>query len=126
VSRVLRALLRAAVETDTEARLLHGTWQTRCLHCRTRLALGPDGEPLGATTLEHIVPRSWFGRRAAASLAARVGRPDAPRNLALACARCNQQKGRTSDAAGPSDERARAVVTALLERRERRYTEASS
>jgi 5-methylcytosine-specific restriction endonuclease McrA len=123
VGRTLRLLLRVAAETDADARLVDGTWHTRCLHCRTHLALGGDGEPLGPTTLEHIVPRSWFGRRAAAALVARVGRPDAPVNLALACARCNQQKGRGPDAAGPADADALAIVTALLERRLRRYTE---
>jgi 5-methylcytosine-specific restriction endonuclease McrA len=126
VGRTLQALLRIAVETDTEARFDGQLWQTRCLHCRAHLALGANGEPLGSTSLEHIVPRSWFGRRAAAALVARVGQADAAMNLALACARCNQQKGRGPDAAGPADPDAVALVAALLERRRLRYPETSS
>lgn len=116
----LRHLLRLAAETDAEARLENGIWQTRCLHCRAHLAIRDTGEPLGTTTLEHIVPRSWFNRRAAEDLTAAVGGPADARNLALACARCNQQKGRGPDAAGPSNGRAREVVRALIERRGRR------
>ena len=44
-----------------------------------------------------------------------------PRNLAVACARCNQQKGRRHDARGPRDPRAREVVGHLLARRLERY-----
>lgn len=121
MKRSLRSLLLAAIDTDAHARIAGGLWHTRCLHCRAHLTLGADGEPLGGTTLEHVVPRSWFGRRAAAALTARVGTPDAPVNLALACARCNQQKGRGPDAAGPDDHGAFAIVAALLERRLQRY-----
>jgi HNH endonuclease len=49
--------------------------------------------------------------------------PSDARNLALACARCNQQKGRGPDAAGPGDARARAIVRTLLDRRAERYIE---
>lgn len=118
-----RQLLRLAVESDREARLADGVWQTRCLHCRAHLALGSTGEPLGATTLEHIVPRSWFGRRGAEDLTAALDGPADRRNLALACARCNQQKGRGPDAAGPADARAREIVGALLARRAGRLLE---
>jgi 5-methylcytosine-specific restriction endonuclease McrA len=112
-----RHLLRLAVESDREARLVGGLWQTRCLHCRAHLALDRTGEPLGATTLEHIVPRSWFGRRGAEDLTSLLDGPADRRNLALACARCNQQKGRGPDAAGPGDARAREIVKMLLVRR---------
>jgi hypothetical protein len=78
---------------------------------------------IGHASLEHIVPRSWFDKRAAATLVARVGAPDDPRNLAVACAPCNQQKGRTHDARGPADLRAIEVITASLERRLARYRE---
>jgi 5-methylcytosine-specific restriction endonuclease McrA len=116
-------LLRA-VETDARAsRLADGGWVVPCLHCQSKLTVSAHGEPHGATTLEHIVPRSWFGRAAARDLVARVGEPDAPRNLAAACARCNQQKGKTHDADGPSSARAREVVRQLLDRRADRFRE---
>ena len=118
-----RHLLRLAVESDRQARLVDGVWQTRCLHCRAHLSLDASGEPLGTTTLEHIVPRSWFGRRGAEALTAALDGPADPRNLALACARCNQQKGRGPDAAGPGDARAKEIVRALLDRRAGRLRE---
>lgn len=121
--KALRHLLRLAAATDREARLADGTWQTRCLHCRAHLSISLQGDPLGSATLEHIVPRSWFGRRGSEELVAGLTGPSDARNLALACARCNQQKGRGPDAAGPGDARAREIVRSLLDRRAERYIE---
>lgn len=119
-----RQLLRRAVETDARAsRLADGSWVVPCLHCQSKLAVGARGEAHGPATLEHIVPRSWFGRGAARDLVDRVGDPDAARNIATACARCNQQKGKTHDADGPSSPRAREVVAQLLDRRAERFRE---
>ena len=118
----LRRLMLLAAHTDAQAALADGLWTTRCLHCRRTLRLRADGEPIGATSLEHVIPRAWFGRRAAAALTARVGdAPDDARNLAHACARCNQDKGKGPDARGPSDPRAFAVVATLLEARLARW-----
>ena len=111
------ALLLLVVQHDTAAMARDDGWVTPCLHCRSTLAVTRTGAPLGATTLEHIVPRSWFRQRSARVLVERVGAPDDVRNLALACARCNQQKGKSHDADGPSSERAREVITALLDAR---------
>jgi 5-methylcytosine-specific restriction endonuclease McrA len=121
VARALRQLLRLAAETDSRARLVEDLWQTRCLHCRTMVTITHDGAPLGSTTLEHIVPRSWFGRRQADDITRTLAGPDDPLNLSLACARCNQQKGRRADADGPGDERARATVARLLAARRARF-----
>jgi 5-methylcytosine-specific restriction endonuclease McrA len=121
MARPLRQLMVLALDTDTDARTENGLRRTRCLHCRAHLTVADDGTPLGASTLEHIVPRSWFGRRAAADLTDGLMGPDDPRNLAIACARCNQQKGRGPDAAGPADARAHEVVSALLARRLARF-----
>ena len=121
MARPLRQLVGLALDTDTEARTENGLRRTRCLHCRAHLTVARDGTPLGTSTLEHIVPRSWFGRRAADDLTAGLTGPDDPRNLAIACARCNQQKGRGPDAAGPADARAHEIVTALLARRRARF-----
>ncbi|WP_415916823.1 HNH endonuclease [Xanthomonas arboricola] len=124
---VLRQRLLLAAQTDTQAQLLDGNWETRCLHCRRRLQLRADGEPLGHTTLEHVVPQAWFGRRAAATLCAQVGDDaNAARNLALACAGCNHAKGRRHDANGAGDARAVEVVSALLSARLARCREPPS
>lgn len=120
MSRVHRLLL-SVVETDTRAtRGPDGSWVVPCLHCQSKLVIAPSGAPLGTATLEHIVPRSWFGRGASRALVLRVGDAEAPANLAVACARCNQRKGKSHDAEGPSSVRAREVVAALLDRRAER------
>lgn len=119
----LRRLFLLAAATDREAARDGAGWRTRCLHCRSALLLAADGEPLGHATLEHVIPRSWFERAAAAPLVARVGAPDDPRNLALACRRCNHDKGKGPDERGPRDARAFEVVAALLERRLARWRE---
>lgn len=122
----LRRLLRLAAMSDTQAALDGDRWRTRCLHCRAHLDLRADGEALGATSLEHVIARAWFGRREASALTARVGgNPDDPRNLALACRSCNQAKGTTHDACGPGDPRALAITAALLDRRLARWREPS-
>lgn len=118
----LRRLFLLALSTDSEAQLRDDEWETRCLHCRRRLFVRDDGEALGNTTLEHVVPQAWFGKRAAAALTALVrdGNNDA-RNLAIACASCNHDKGLSHDARGPNDERARIVIGQLLEKRLARW-----
>jgi len=118
----LRRLFLLALETDREARLELGTWQTRCLHCRTRLQVRGDGTPLGAASLEHVVAQAWFGKRAASPFTSQVGDDaDDARNLAIACTRCNHDKGKGPDARGPQDARAFEVVQALLMKRLARW-----
>ncbi|MEB1530657.1 HNH endonuclease [Xanthomonas sp. WHRI 7945] len=119
---VLRQRLLLAAQTDAQAQPVDGGWETRCLHCRRRLRVRDDGEPLGHSTLEHVVPQAWFGRRAAIALCGLVGDdPNDARNLALACAGCNHTKGRHHDARGPQDARAYDVVAALLSARLARW-----
>jgi hypothetical protein len=118
----LRRLFLLALETDLEVRPAGDVWQTRCLHCRTRLQVRADGAPLGSASLEHVVPQAWFPKRAAAPLVERVGGdPDDARNLAIACTRCNHDKGKGADARGPSDARALEVVGSLLDTRLARW-----
>ncbi|MFA4620127.1 HNH endonuclease [Xanthomonas perforans] len=90
---VLRQRLLLAAQTDAQAQLHDGLWETRCLHCRRHLQVLADGEPLGHTTLEHVVPQAWFGRRAQ----------------------------RRHDANGAGDARAYEVVSALLSARLARW-----
>ncbi|MDR6671466.1 HNH endonuclease [Xanthomonas sp. 1678] len=119
---LLRQRLLLAAQTDAQAQPVDGGWETRCLHCRRRLRVRDDGEPLGHSTLEHVVPQAWFGRRAAIALCGLVGDdPNDARNLALACAGCNHTKGRHHDARGPQDARAYDVVAALLSARLARW-----
>jgi 5-methylcytosine-specific restriction endonuclease McrA len=87
------------------------------------LVLSESGEPLKGATLEHVIPQSWFGKRAASRLLQGLMGPDDPRNLALACARCNQGKGKRIDARGPLDERAVEVILALFKKRSDRFTD---
>jgi 5-methylcytosine-specific restriction endonuclease McrA len=123
----LRRQFLQALRSDSQACLVEDCWETRCLHCRRRLQVRADGEPLGHATLEHVVPRAWFGKRAATVLSMRVGAdPEDARNLALACARCNHDKGKGPDARGPVDVRAFEVVTALLDARLRRWRDPAS
>ena len=117
----LHVLLLLAARTDSRASLQEGHWQTGCLHCRSRIGITAAGKPWPGTTLEHIVPRSWFGRSQAKDLVVQVESADDPRNLALACARCNHQKGRGPDARGPADTRAYAIVERLLATRMSRW-----
>ena len=120
----LRRLFLRALTTDGVAERIGDVWETRCLHCRTRLRATADGEALGQASLEHVVPQAWFGKRAAAALTARVG-DDAndARNLAIACKSCNQGKGMSHDARGPSDPRACDVISRLLDNRLARWRE---
>lgn len=117
----LRKLLVAAVQTDAVAELVDGTWRTRCLHCRSALYVSDEGVTSNGATLEHIIPQSWFEKRAAVELIGDLTGPDDVRNLALACPRCNQGKGLNHDKAGPSNQRAREVVQALFAKRQERY-----
>jgi len=118
----LRRLFLCALQHDNEAQPTAKGWETRCLHCCTRLHFTFEGEPHGAGSLEHVIPHAWFGKRTAAALCAFVeDNPNHPRNLAVACTRCNQSKGKGPDARGPADARAMQVITEMLARRQARW-----
>lgn len=117
----LKRLFLLAAKTDTKAARTEEGFTAPCLHCRSTLALRADGEALGNATLEHVVPVSWFGKRAAARLVAGLEGPDDARNLALACRRCNHDKGTGPDARGPADARAFEIVAQLVATRLARF-----
>jgi 5-methylcytosine-specific restriction endonuclease McrA len=118
---LLRKLLLAVVQTDSVAELIDGVWRTKCLHCRAALYVSDDGVATNGATLEHIIPQSWFEKRAAADLIGDLGHANNVRNLALACPRCNQSKGHGHDKAGPADRRAREVIQSLFDKRQARF-----
>ena len=105
-------LILAIVATDStfEKVVVRGeaAWSGRCIHCNARLLVALDGAALGDVTIEHIVPRHHGGS-------------DARTNLALACSRCNSEKGRRHDHTPEKDPRRLELVARLQEKRLGRY-----
>lgn len=79
-----------------------GQWVGKCLHCGSRIENS-------TATVEHIVPR------------ARGGSGTDLLNMALACARCNNEKGIRHDPAYPKDARSVEVINNLLRVRAERW-----
>ena len=105
VSRRDLMLMCAAVDrTFTYGGGRLGTWVGKCIHCRRKLGLDADGTSQGTATLEHITPRTHGGTNTLD-------------NLAIACARCNTQKGRKLDILPLKDARLQNVIRILTERR---------
>ena len=80
----------------------------KCIHCRTKLVVSSRGET--AATLEHVLPQSHGGT-------------DDLRNLALACARCNHEKGLRHDVRRANDPIFVELLTRLREERAKRWRE---
>lgn len=111
VERTRRLLLWcAATDVTFERTTLAGAPAIvgKCIHCRSKLALRLDGTPLSNATLEHIVPRVHGGT-------------DALENLAIACARCNAQKGYRHDCQPLKDPKLQAVMARLQAQRAARW-----
>jgi 5-methylcytosine-specific restriction endonuclease McrA len=109
VSRRHLLLLAAAVTDSTfEKTTLDGrvAWVGKCIHCNTKLVVAGDGRALGEATLEHVFPETQGGT-------------DAVANLAVACARCNREKGSRHDAKGGP--RFDEIVALLRARRAERW-----
>jgi 5-methylcytosine-specific restriction endonuclease McrA len=79
----------------------------KCIHCGAKVTVALDGTLLGGATLEHIQPRAHEGG-------------DDIENLAIACARCNAQKGVRHDSRRKGDPKLVELVARLLERRRSR------
>lgn len=106
-ARKQRLLLQVAKSDRTFARtesrgevILEG----KCIHCQRKLALYPDGRPVGDATLEHIIPKNHGGT-------------DDIENLAIACARCNSEKGLRHDHKPQGDPKLREMIAMLQARR---------
>jgi 5-methylcytosine-specific restriction endonuclease McrA len=85
-------------------------WKGRCLYCDTPIWLELGGAAITDVSVEHLLPRARGGT-------------DDLRNLALACSRCNQEKGRRHDASKRSA-RADDVIAAAITRRAERWRDA--
>ncbi len=102
-------LILEIVKTDVTFEQYAEGWVGRCLHCNTSIHVGLSGQSSG--TIEHIVPSSAGGSGTDLT------------NLALACSRCNNEKGIRHDPVYPSDPRAVEVVNNLLAKRKKRWRE---
>ncbi|HSK01196.1 MAG TPA: HNH endonuclease [Kofleriaceae bacterium] len=109
MSRRHLLLLAAAVTDSTfERTTLDGrpVWVGKCIHCNSKLVVADDGRSLGAATLEHVWPETQGGTNEVT-------------NLAVACARCNREKGSRHDHRGGA--RLEQVVALLQARRLERW-----
>lgn len=73
-------------------------WVGRCIHCNVRIVVDDEGSTLA--TIEHIFPRTHGGT-------------DDVENLALACRRCNGEKGVRHDQREKNDPKFIEIVEAL-------------
>ena len=110
MARHLHLLAAAATDNTFERTRLdeRTVWVGKCIHCNSKLVVADDGRSLGEATLEHIVPQARGGT-------------DDVMNLAVACARCNREKGKRHD--HKRGERLGEVVTQLQARRAERWRE---
>jgi 5-methylcytosine-specific restriction endonuclease McrA len=109
MSRRHLLLLAAAVTDKTfERATLDGkpVWVGKCIHCNSKLVLADDGRSLGEATLEHVWPETQGGTNDVA-------------NLAVACARCNREKGSRHDHRGGA--KLEQIVALLQARRRERW-----
>lgn len=86
-----------------------GIWIGRCIHCGRKLGVGHAGAT--DATVEHINPLCNDGDSVD------------PRNLALACKGCNNEKGVRHDKHAGKGGRADEVITALQGKRLARWRE---
>lgn len=102
-------LLVASTDRTFERKERNGrtVLEGKCIHCRRKLQLDADGTPLNGATLEHIVPKNHGGS-------------DDVDNLAIACARCNAEKGLRHDHKRADDPKLREVIERLQARRRKR------
>lgn len=104
-----KRVVLSIVETDStfEVEDHDGYWVGNCIHCNRKLAVAPDGTT--DATVEHINPLCHGGEATD------------PRNLALACRGCNNEKGVRHDQHAGKGGRADQVIGALLQKRASRW-----
>ncbi|RYF05961.1 MAG: HNH endonuclease [Deltaproteobacteria bacterium] len=106
-----QSLILRIVSTDKtfERRLVgaKSVWCGKCIHCNSKLVVTAEGDAAYAT-VEHIVPTTKGG-------------DEALDNLALACRRCNNLKGKRLDQRPLSDPALQHVIALLRARRQARW-----
>jgi 5-methylcytosine-specific restriction endonuclease McrA len=106
-----RRLLLAAAESDSTFERVSDRegeyWVGKCIHCQSRVSVPLDWSEPAHATLEHIVPRTHGGG-------------DDLENLAVACQRCNQGKGKRLDHRPRNDPKLQQVIETLQTRRRAR------
>lgn len=111
MSRRTRRLLLAAASTDSTFQRQSARGREylvgKCIHCQTPVSVPLDPDEAAHATLEHIMPKHHGGG-------------DEPENLAVACRRCNQGKGRRLDPRRLDDATLQQVIRTLHERRRSR------
>ena len=109
-NRRQRLLLKAANSDCTFERSERNgvpVLEGKCIHCRRRLAIRLDGTAISDATLEHIIPKHHGGT-------------DDIDNLAVACARCNSEKGLRHDHKDPNDPKLQRIIRTLQARKRER------
>jgi 5-methylcytosine-specific restriction endonuclease McrA len=86
-------------------------WVGRCIHCNTKVFVTSSGTT--DATIEHIKPLCDGGD------------PTDPHNLALACTRCNNEKGIRHYMHAGKGGRADEVIAQLLAKRADRWRDAT-
>lgn len=106
-----RRLLITAAESDSTFERVEdraGAYLVgKCIHCQSRVSVPLDPSEPAHASLEHIVPRTHGGT-------------DELDNLAVACRRCNQGKGKRLDNRPRNDPKLRQVIELLQARRRAR------
>lgn len=103
-----KLLWAAATDATFERREVDGAPALvgKCIHCNRSIMVSLVGRPSSAT-VEHIVPKHHGGS-------------DDIENLAAACARCNNGKGKRLDHRPLSDPKLQEVIGTLRARRNKR------
>jgi 5-methylcytosine-specific restriction endonuclease McrA len=98
------------VKAFPEFHMYPAAWVGKCIHCNSKLFVTDNGST--DATVEHIKPLCDDGD------------PTDPRNLALACRRCNNEKGVRHDMHAGKGGRADEVIAQLQAKREERWRSA--
>ena len=105
--RIYRALIAADSAYTQSVVRGQSAWVGPCIHCGKKLVFSLEGEPLSNASIEHIVPRHHGGTNDL-------------ENLAIACRRCNYQKGTRHDCKPLNDPGLQQMIARLRQRKHER------
>lgn len=100
------------VRTDNTFSRCEGGYTGKCIHCGSKVFVSSAG--CTSATVEHIKPLCAGGESID------------PSNLALACSRCNSEKGVRHDRYVGRNGRADEVISTLIDKRKKRWREPSA